>query len=269
MERTGTSRSCPRDEIDKLGGQVDGRNGDPAEALLAVIDPQQNKNWTDDWLEFAIDLSHVTWIATGNAIGRVNPVLRDRFELLELSGYTPAQTRHLTERIILPRMRAEYRLRAGELRLKATGLEALMRRHHGDDGLRQLENGCRKICVLAAERRARGEHGLAVDAAVVSDLLGAGPGPDQDLDTCLICGEPVEADGELVRLTANELAVLGPVLPIPITVHRPCLLRPTAYLLQRRNAIRARFAAEAVVWQWMTSTPQDLQDPDAPSRVTL
>ena len=125
------------DEIDKLC--ADG-HGDPAAALLEVLDPEQNRGFRDHYLGVPFDLSEVLFIATANDVGRIPPALRDRLELLTLSGYTDEEKLAIAARHIVPRAAAAAGLSpAFDVRLTAPALRALIRGYTREAGLRELE----------------------------------------------------------------------------------------------------------------------------------
>lgn len=141
------------DEIDKIG--TDAR-GDPAAALLEVLDPEQNKAFSDHYLSVAFDLSQVLFIATANSLEHVRPALADRMEVLTLSGYTDRDKLVIARSYLLPRQMEQHGLQPGDLVLSDSTLTALVRRYTRESGVRQLERVLGTLCRKAARHRAEG-----------------------------------------------------------------------------------------------------------------
>lgn len=141
------------DEIDKIG--TDAR-GDPAAALLEVLDPEQNKAFSDHYLSVAFDLSQVLFIATANSLEHVPPALADRMEVLTLTGYTDRDKLVIARSYLLPRQMEQHGLQPGDLVLSDSTLTALVRRYTRESGVRQLERVLGTLCRKAARYRADG-----------------------------------------------------------------------------------------------------------------
>jgi ATP-dependent Lon protease len=124
------------DELDKLAV---GFQGDPAAALLEVLDPAQNHTFRDHYLEVPIDLSKVLFIATANQLGPVHPALLDRMEIISLSGYTEEDKIHIARRYLIPRQLSEHGLAAGALALDDAALRGVIAEHTREAGVRSLE----------------------------------------------------------------------------------------------------------------------------------
>jgi ATP-dependent Lon protease len=160
------------DEIDKLG--MDFR-GDPASALLEVLDPEQNVAFRDHYIDVAFDLSRVLFITTANLLDTVPPALRDRMEVIEIAGYTEEEKLHIATRHLVPKQAAEHGLGAGrEIRWTDAALRLLIRGYTREAGLRNLEREIAAITRKVARRRVEGRtEAVEVTEALVGELLGA------------------------------------------------------------------------------------------------
>ncbi|MFN8523369.1 MAG: endopeptidase La [Chloroflexota bacterium] len=142
------------DEIDKLG--LDFR-GDPSSALLEVLDPEQNSAFSDHYLEVPFDLSRVMFIATANMLDPVPAALRDRMEVIELSGYIEDEKVAIARRFLVPRQIREHGLRASQLRLPEATLRQVVREYTREAGVRNLERHIGTICRKVARKVATGD----------------------------------------------------------------------------------------------------------------
>ncbi len=164
------------DEMDKLAA---GFQGDPAAALLEVLDPAQNHSFRDHYLEVPLDLSRVLFIATANQLGTLHPALLDRMEVVSLSGYTEDEKRHIARRFLIPRQEHEHGLPGGVLEITDAALGVVITQYTREAGVRNLERMigalARKVAARLAGRPAD-ETGPApstrVDASDVPQYLG-------------------------------------------------------------------------------------------------
>lgn len=158
------------DEIDKLG--MDFR-GDPAAALLEVLDPEQNSTFTDHYLNVPFDLSNVLFITTANVVDTMPPALRDRMEILELPGYTLEEKVHIAEKYLVPKQIQAHGLTAAHVKFQREAIEHIISEYTREAGVRNLErelaNICRKIARDVAEGKARG---AVITARKLRSLLG-------------------------------------------------------------------------------------------------
>jgi ATP-dependent Lon protease len=158
------------DEIDKLGADF---RGDPAAALLEVLDPEQNRNFQDHYLDLPFDLSSVLFVTTANVIDTIPPALRDRMEILELSGYIEEEKRLIARRYLIPRQCVENGISVDDLSISDEALGTIISRYTREAGLRNLERQIAAICRKVARRRAEGDTvRVAIEAADVTAYLG-------------------------------------------------------------------------------------------------
>src|SRR6266498_4427629 len=160
------------DEVDKIGSDF---RGDPAAALLEVLDPQQNSTFTDNYLDLPFDLSRVLFITTANWLDPIHPALRDRLEVIELPSYTAAEKLQIAKRFLVPRQLEEHGLKGKLVRLPDATLKRLILDYTREAGVRQLE---REIAALTrkAARKIVSRHGLlrplTISAGELADYLG-------------------------------------------------------------------------------------------------
>ena len=158
------------DEVDKMGHDF---RGDPAAALLELLDPAQNSSFTDHYLGVAFDLSQAMFIATANYMDPLPPALRDRMEVIELSGYTLGEKQHIARQYIVPRQLAEHGLTELHLRIDEGALETLIDGYTREAGVRNLEREVGAVCRAVAAKVARGKtSGTKINAKRLTDLLG-------------------------------------------------------------------------------------------------
>jgi ATP-dependent Lon protease len=160
------------DEIDKLG--MDFR-GDPASALLEVLDPEQNVAFRDHYVDVPFDLSRVLFITTANLLDTVPPALRDRMEIIELPGYTEEEKVRIAGTHLVPKQAKDHGLVEGEhIRWTDAALARLVRYYTREAGLRSLERQIAAICRKVAKRRVEGQtEPVDVTPELVGELLGA------------------------------------------------------------------------------------------------
>ena len=142
------------DEVDKISADL---RGDPASALLEVLDPEQNATFRDRYLEVAYDLSKVMFIATANTLDTIPGPLRDRMEIIELSGYTPDEKEQIAKRYLVPKKREENGLKEENLRITQGAIGAMIDGYTMEAGVRNLERTIGTVCRKAAVRIAKGE----------------------------------------------------------------------------------------------------------------
>jgi ATP-dependent Lon protease len=163
------------DELDKVGADF---RGDPAAALLEVLDPAQNSTFTDHYLDLPFDLSRVLFIATANWLEPIHAALRDRLEVIELPSYTESEKLQIARRYLVPRQIEEHGLTKSDVKFSDAALRSLIREYTREAGVRQLE---RQIAALMrkAARKIVSKNGSAttiqLDAKEVQSYLGHAP----------------------------------------------------------------------------------------------
>ncbi|HET9984940.1 MAG TPA: endopeptidase La [Longimicrobiales bacterium] len=159
------------DEIDKLGKDF---RGDPAAALLEVLDPAQNHTFSDNYLEVEFDLSRTVFLATANSTAGIPPALCDRLETLDLPGYTEQEKLEIARRYLIPRQRGEAGLEEGHLRLDDDALRVLVNEYTHEAGVRELERQIARIMRKVALRvvEAGATDPVAIDVENLGDFAG-------------------------------------------------------------------------------------------------
>jgi ATP-dependent Lon protease len=161
------------DEIDKLASDM---RGDPAAAMLEVLDPQQNSTFTDNYLDMPFDLSRVLFITTANWMDPIHPALRDRMEVIEIPSYTAAEKLQIAKRHLIPRQLAEHGLKAKLVRIPDATLKKVIQDYTREAGVRNLEREVAALLRKAARKIA--ERGvdpkpITIQPADLKELLGA------------------------------------------------------------------------------------------------
>jgi ATP-dependent Lon protease len=159
------------DEIDKLGR---GYGGDPAAALLEVLDPEQNSTFMDHYLDLNYDLSKVFFIATANSLETIPAPLLDRMEVIQLSGYTAEEKLHIAENHLLPKQMQEHGLRDDQVKLSTDVLKMITEEYTREAGVRDLQRKIAKILRTVTEKVVRNHDDKAIEITRddVEDVLG-------------------------------------------------------------------------------------------------
>jgi ATP-dependent Lon protease len=163
------------DEIDKISA---GYQGDPAAALLEVLDPAQNHSFRDHYLEINIDLSRVMFIATSNQLGTIHPALLDRMEIISLAGYTEEEKVHIARQYLIPRQLEEHGLSPAQVSIEDGAVRRIISQYTREAGVRNLERQIGAVARKIAARAAMlpdgdaGKGAYAVTAADVVEYLG-------------------------------------------------------------------------------------------------
>ena len=162
------------DEIDKLGNS---NHGDPSSALLEVLDPEQNKEFYDNYIETEYDLSRVMFIATANNLGSIQGPLRDRMEIIEVNGYTIEEKIEIAKRHLLPKQIKEHGITSKQISIDKRTLEKLVEEYTNESGVRGLDKMVAKLVRNRARQIAMEEEfEVKIKAEDLFDILGAGRG---------------------------------------------------------------------------------------------
>jgi ATP-dependent Lon protease len=168
------------DEIDKLGADF---RGDPASALLEVLDPEQNSTFRDHYLDVPFDLSDVLFITTANVLDPVPPALRDRMEVLEIPGYTEEEKLAIARDHLVQKQITNHGMTAEQLAITDPALRIVIRGYTREAGVRNLEREIAALCRKAARRRAEGDESpLTITPEVVTEMLGAPTFIDEEIE---------------------------------------------------------------------------------------
>jgi ATP-dependent Lon protease len=159
------------DEIDKMGADF---RGDPASAMLEVLDPEQNATFRDHYLDVPFDLSQVLFITTANTLDTIPPPLRDRMEIIQLAGYTEQEKLEIARRYLVPRQIERAGLKRSQIAFSDSGLKAIIADYTREAGVRNLEREIGSACRKVARQVAEGtlDKKVNVTAPRVRELLG-------------------------------------------------------------------------------------------------
>lgn len=171
IKRAGTKNPVfMLDEIDKMSSSF---QGDPAAAMLEVLDPEQNEHFRDHYIDLDFDLSDVFFIATANTLESVHPALLDRMEVIRLSGYSLEEKLEIAKKYLWPKQRAEHGLDTKSISLTDSGLKAIIADYTREAGVRNLERELAKLCRKAAWELATGEQKkIAITQKNLKNFLG-------------------------------------------------------------------------------------------------
>ncbi|MGE5244423.1 MAG: endopeptidase La, partial [Betaproteobacteria bacterium] len=201
------------DEIDKLGADF---RGDPASALLEVLDPEQNNTFRDHYLDVPFDLSEVLFITTANVLDPVPPALRDRMEVLELAGYTEEEKLKIATDHLVDKQVKNHGLTAEYITFSPDALRQVIRGYTREAGVRNLEREIGALCRKVARRRAEGnEAPIEITPGVVIEMLGAPRFLDEEMeertkDPGVAIGLAwTPAGGEVLFVEASRMAGAG------------------------------------------------------------
>ncbi len=158
------------DEIDKLGSDF---KGDPASAMLEVLDPEQNCSFRDNYLNLNYDLSKIMFIATANVLDQIPGPLRDRMEIINLAGYTQEEKVQISKKYLIPKQMDEHGITDDHIEFSDEGVETVITGYTREAGLRNLERQVGALCRKVAKKIASGQHAKThIFSATVEELLG-------------------------------------------------------------------------------------------------
>lgn len=200
------------DEIDKLGNDF---RGDPASALLEVLDPEQNSHFSDHYLNLEFDLSKVLFLCTANQLESIPAALQDRLEIIALPGYTEQEKLAIAKRYLLPRQIEANGLKKEKVSLRDSAISKIIREYTREAGLRNLERQIGTVCRKVARSRAEGKKGpFVVTTALVNKLLGVPRYLDEERESVLIPGVAIglawtQAGGEVLHVEVSTMKGKG------------------------------------------------------------
>tara|TARA_R100001143_G_C3361331_1_gene136744 strand:- start:38720 stop:41260 length:2541 start_codon:yes stop_codon:yes gene_type:complete len=158
------------DEIDKVGSDF---RGDPTSALLEVLDPEQNDSFTDNYLELEYDLSRVMFIATANSLDTIPPPLRDRMEIINISGYTQEEKIEIAKKYLLPKQILENGLEKSQIKISTAGIDRIIDEYTRESGVRNLERQLASVCRSVAAQIAGDEiKSKSIGVNDIPEILG-------------------------------------------------------------------------------------------------
>lgn len=217
------------DEVDKMGADV---RGDPAAALLEVLDPEQNATFTDHYIDLPFDLSQVLFLATANYWGGIPEALRDRLEVIDVPGYTRRDKLGIARQFLVPKQLREHGLSDDHLRFVDTGLEHIIDYYTHEPGVRGLERALASVCRAVTVRMAEGqaEERAVADRAAVEELLGTPKYHPELTDRRMVPGVAtgVGSSGAGGELLFVETALMGGTGEIRLTGSLGPVLRESA-----------------------------------------
>jgi ATP-dependent Lon protease len=197
------------DEVDKIGADF---RGDPASALLEVLDPEQNNTFKDHYIDLPFDLSEVLFITTANVLDTIPPALRDRMEVIRLAGYIEEEKLHIARRHLIPRQLDNHGTSAEHVAFGDDALKKLIREYTREAGLRNLEREIASIVRKVARRRAEGlTETVAVTPEKVEEFLGAPYFMREEMDErTLVPGVAIglswtAAGGDVLYIEASQM----------------------------------------------------------------
>jgi len=204
------------DEIDKLGADF---RGDPAAALLEVLDPDQNKHFSDHFLEVEFDLSEVMFITTANVIYPIPPALQDRMEVIRLPGYLLHEKIAIAQRFLLPKQKTQHGIKEEQLRISDATMKDLIQLYTREAGVRNLERELASICRKVARKLASGTgtKGIRISKRSLESYLGIPKFSDSEIDEHESIGVATglawtEVGGEILNIEVTLMPGKGDII---------------------------------------------------------
>lgn len=200
------------DEIDKLGSDF---RGDPSAALLEVLDPEQNYSFRDNYLNVPFDLSNVMFIATANMLENIPGPLRDRMEVINLSGYSHEEKVQISKKYLIPKQMDENGITQDHIEFTDEGVETVINGFTREAGLRNLERQIGSLCRKVAKKIASGQHAKThIFSTTVEELLGPAPYGHEEINEHDEIGVATglawtAAGGEILKIEATKMKGRG------------------------------------------------------------
>ncbi|XP_040109522.1 lon protease homolog 2, peroxisomal [Oryx dammah] len=221
------------DEVDKLGKSL---QGDPAAALLEVLDPEQNHNFTDHYLNVAFDLSQVLFIATANTTATIPPALLDRMEIIQVPGYTQEEKIEIAHRHLIPKQLEQHGLTPQQIQIPQVTTLDIITRYTREAGVRSLDRKLGAICRAVAVKVAEGQHR---EARLDRPDAAEGEG----------CKEHILEDGKSDPVSDTTDLALPPEMPILIDFHAlKDILGPPMYEMEVSERLSQPGVAIGLAW---------------------
>uniref|UniRef100_A0A2I3G6J5 Lon protease homolog 2, peroxisomal n=1 Tax=Nomascus leucogenys TaxID=61853 RepID=A0A2I3G6J5_NOMLE len=221
------------DEVDKLGKSL---QGDPAAALLEVLDPEQNHNFTDHYLNVAFDLSQVLFIATANTTATIPAALLDRMEIIQVPGYTQEEKIEIAHRHLIPKQLEQHGLTPQQIQIPQVTTLDIITRYTREAGVRSLDRKLGAICRAVAVKVAEGQHKEAkLDRSDVTEREG--------------CREHILEDEKPESISETTDLALPPEMPILIDFHAlKDILGPPMYEMEVSQRLSQPGVAIGLAW---------------------
>jgi ATP-dependent Lon protease len=204
------------DEIDKLGADF---RGDPAAALLEVLDPDQNKHFSDHYLEVDYDVSEVMFITTANVIYTIPPALQDRMEIIRLPGYLLHEKIAIAQKFLFPKQMKQHGIQEDQLKMSTNTLKEIVQQYTRESGVRNLERELASICRKVAKKLASGKKvsKVSITKKNIESYLGVPRYSESEIDEKLSVGMATglawtEAGGEILNIEANLMPGKGELI---------------------------------------------------------
>ncbi|NXA45572.1 LONP2 protease, partial [Nothocercus julius] len=221
------------DEVDKLGKSL---QGDPAAALLEVLDPEQNHSFTDHYLNVAFDLSQVLFIATANTTATIPPALLDRMEVIQVPGYTQEEKIEIAHRHLIPKQLEQHGLTPQQIQIPQVTTLDIITRYTREAGVRSLDRKLGAICRAVAVKVAEGQH-----KETKPDRAEAAEGED--------CKEHITEDAKTDSISDTADLALPPEMPILIDFHAlKDILGPPMYEMEVSERLSQPGVAIGLAW---------------------